>query len=179
MVRVARGYVPNDAVAEEVAQEAWLGVLSGIARFEGRSTLRSWIFQIVIHCAMRRGQRERRDIPLSSLAPEGDAAEPAVPADRFFTEAHPRWPGHWSAGPEPWAEDRLLSMETMDLVRRAIEGLPKDQREVITLRDIEEWSAEEVCDALGLSDVNQRVLLHRARAKVRRAIEEHMRGQRG
>jgi RNA polymerase sigma-70 factor, ECF subfamily len=179
MVRVARGHVPTDAVAEEVAQEAWLGVLSGIAGFEGRSSLKTWIFRILINCAKGRGRRERRSIPFSALGSGDDAAEPTVPAERFFSGTHLRWAGHWVDRPEPWADDRLLSRETLSVMQRAIEQLSAEQREVVLLRDVEEWSADEVCDALGLSEGNQRVLLHRGRAKVRRALEEHMTGARG
>jgi len=175
MVRVARGHVPSDAVAEEVAQEAWLGVLSGLGGFEGRSSLKAWIFRILINCAKGRGQRERRSVPFSALAGEDEPAEPAVAPERFFDESH-RWAGHWATPPELWPEARLLSIETLGLVKRAIDTLSRDQREVITLRDVEGWSAEEVCEALGLSEANQRVLLHRARSRVRRAIEADLQG---
>ncbi|WP_437672605.1 RNA polymerase sigma factor [Sorangium sp. So ce131] len=174
MVRLARGYVPSDAVAEEVAQEAWMAMLAGLPRFEGRASLASWLFSIVVNRARTRSQRERRFVPLSSLA-TGEGEEATVDPDRFFGEGH-RWAGHWSAPPERWADDRLLAGETLDVVRRAIDALPEGQREVITLRDIEELSAAEVCAALGLTEANQRVLLHRARARVRRAVEEHMNG---
>src|SRR5262249_25261145 len=129
MVRVARGHVPSDAVAEEVAQEAWLGVLSGLGSFEGRSSLQAWIFRVLINCATVRGQRERRTVPFSALAGEQEAAEPAVAPERFLDESH-RWAGHWATPPELWPEERLLSIETLGLVKRAIEALSRDQREV-------------------------------------------------
>jgi len=173
MVRVARAFVSSDAVAEEVAQEAWLAVLEGIGSFEGRASLRSWMFSIVANRARTRGQREARSEPFSSFEdPEG---EPAVDPARFHPPDHPRWPGHWCSPPERWAEEQLLLQETVELTRRAIDTLPPAQRQVIVLRDVEGCSADEVCQALGVSDGNQRVLLHRARAKVRAILEPHLR----
>jgi RNA polymerase sigma-70 factor (ECF subfamily) len=176
MVRVARGFVPSRAVAEEVAQEAWLGVLQGLDRFEGRSSLKTWIFSILVKRARTRGERERRTVPFSSLvSDEADGSEPAVDADRFLGPDH-RWAGHWAAAPQPFdgPAERLLAGETMDIVRRAVEELPPAQRTVISLRDIEGWDAPEVCALLGVSEGNQRVLLHRARSRVRTALEEHL-----
>ena len=175
MVRLARTFVPSQAVAEEVAQEAWLGVLNGIERFEGRSSLKTWIMRIVTNQAMRRGQRERRTVPFSALAArdaEGD--EPAVDADAFLPEDH-RWAGHWAAAlnPFPDPEQRVLDRETTELIHRVVETLPEAQRAVITLRDIEGWETAEVCEALEISEGNQRVLLHRARSKVRSALDDH------
>jgi len=175
MVRVAQGYVRSRAVAEEVAQEAWVGVLHGIGRFESRSTVKTWIFRIVVNRAKTRAERERRTVPFSAL--EGDADESAVEPSRFLDAHHPRWPGHWAQSPQRWdelPEDCLLSRETLALARHAIDELPVRQREVILLRDVDGWSPEEVCDALGLSEGNQRVLLHRARSRVRAALEEHL-----
>ena len=176
MIRVARFYVASQAVAEEVVQEAWLGVLKGLHLFEGRSSLQGWIFRIVVNCAKARGVREARTVPLSSLATEeeqGDA--PTVPAERFSGEGE-LWAGHWSSPPSRWQDDQLSSAETARAVRRAIEELPPRQRAVITMRDVEGLDADEVCDVLGLSEANQRVLLHRARAKVRAAVEERLGG---
>jgi RNA polymerase sigma-70 factor (ECF subfamily) len=175
MVRVAQGYVRSRAVAEEVAQEAWLGVLHGIGRFEERSTLKTWIFRIVVNRAKTRAERERRTVPFSAL--EGDDDESAVDPSRFLDAHHPRWPGHWAQPPRRWdelPEECLLSRETLSLAREAIDELPVRQREVILLRDVDGWSPEEVCDALGLSEGNQRVLLHRARSRVRAALERHL-----
>ena len=176
MLAVARGYVRTRAVAEEVVQEAWVGVLNGIARFEGRSSLRTWIMRIVVNIAITRGEREARTIPFSTLAPEGD--EPAVDPDRFRDESD-GFPGHWRAYPANWAavtDDALLSRETLDVVMGAIEELPDAQRVVITMRDVAGCSAEEVCGTLEVSEGNQRVLLHRARPHVRNALERHLDG---
>jgi RNA polymerase sigma-70 factor (ECF subfamily) len=169
LVRVARMYVSSQAVAEEVAQETWLAVLEGIDRFEGRSSLKTWIFRILTNRAKTRGIREGRSLPFSSL----EADEPAVEADRFHGDGH-AWPGHWAAPPAGFPEERLLAGETREVIEQAIEALPPTQRAVISLRDIEGWSAEEVCNALTLSETNQRVLLHRARSSVRAALEQYL-----
>jgi RNA polymerase sigma-70 factor (ECF subfamily) len=173
MIRLAGSFVQSAAVAEEVVQEAWLGLLKGLDGFEGRSSLRSWIFGILVNCARSRGVREARSLPFSSLGPEEDEGEPVVDPSRFLPPDHPRWPGHWSSPPEAWAEQKLLDQEAALAARRAIEALPGRQREVITLRDVEGWASDEVCHALRISEANQRVLLHRARSKVRAALEEH------
>jgi len=174
MLRVAMLFVSSRAVAEEVVQEAWLGVLTGIERFEGRSSLKTWIFRILTNTAKTRGQREGRSVPFSSL---GDASddEPSVDPDLFFSDG--RWAGHWMSAPQRWdavPEHRLVADETVDVVRRAIAGLPASQQTVISLRDVEGWGAEEVCDVLEISEANQRVLLHRARARVRKALDEYL-----
>ncbi len=168
-VRVAQMYVPSRALAEEVAQETWLAVLEGIDRFEGRSSLKTWLFRILTNRAKTRGMREGRSLPFSSL--ENDDA--AVDVDRF-RDPDDGWPGHWRAPPRAFPEERLLAAETRDVIADAIERLPETQRTVITLRDIEGWSADEVCNALTLSETNQRVLLHRARSAVRAALEKYM-----
>jgi RNA polymerase sigma-70 factor, ECF subfamily len=173
LLRVAQIYVSSRAVAEEVVQETWLGVLKGIDRFEARSSLKTWIFRILTNIAKTRGQREGRTVPFSALERPGIVPEPAVDADRFLPADHERWPGHWSSKPEPWPEDRLLAAETRALVEQAIEGLPPAQRAVISLRDVEGWSSDETRNALGVSETNQRVLLHRARSKVRQALEDY------
>jgi RNA polymerase sigma-70 factor (ECF subfamily) len=176
MVRVARGFVPTHAVAEEVAQEAWLGVLDGLPRFEGRSSLRTWIFSILVKRAKTRGERERRTVPFSALVRrETDGEVPAVDPDRFLG-LDDRWAGHWACGPKRFAEpaEWLAADETRALVRAAVDGLPPAQRTVISLRDLEGWDASEVSALLGISNGNQRVLLHRARAKVRTALEGHL-----
>jgi len=178
MLRVAQTYVRTPAVAEEVVQETWVGVLDGLERFEGRSTLKTWVFRILTNRAKTRGEREARTMPMSCLAAVAEPDdEDAVEADRFLAADHARWPGHWAAAPSDWEripDERLLGRETIEHIRVAVEELPVRQREVIVLRDIEGWSAEEVCDALDVSEVNQRVLLHRARSKVRRALEEYL-----
>jgi RNA polymerase sigma-70 factor (ECF subfamily) len=170
--RVARAYVSTDAVAEEVVQETWLAVISGLDRFEQRSTLKTWMFHILTNRAKTRGTRERRTVPFASLAAAGD--EPAVPPERFQDEGQ-TWPGHWSAPPRPWEdpERRLASLEAREYLRAAIAGLPPTQQAVLTLRDVEGLDAEEVCGLLDVSAGNQRVLLHRARAKVRTQLERY------
>lgn len=151
---LARTFVRNQAVAEEVVQETWLAVLSGIDRFEGRSSLKTWIFQILSNRAKTRAVRERRSAPFSALAGDGDDDEAAVDPDRFRGEGH-RWAGHWAAAPSDWShlpEDCLLGQETLARVNAAIETLPPRQAEVIVLRDVEGWEPEEVCAALGMSN---------------------------
>ncbi|MFN8123005.1 MAG: sigma-70 family RNA polymerase sigma factor [Thermoleophilia bacterium] len=176
MLRLAAEFVPTPAVAEEVVQEAWLGVLRGIDAFEGRASLRTWVLRIVANIARTRGARERRTLPFSAIAQaEAAAAEPAVSPDRFLPAGH-RWAGHWADGPRAFAmpEALLLGGETVTLIRRAIDRLPPAQRTVITLRDVEGWSSREVCELLDISEVNQRVLLHRARSRVRAVLERHL-----
>ena len=173
MLRVAEMYVSSRAVAEDVVQEAWVGVLRGIGRFEGRSSLKTWLYRIVANTAKTLGVRESRSVPFSSLGDDGD--EGTVDADRFLGSGD-RFPGHWAVPPQVWApEGRLLADETLGVVERAIDKLPPAQRAVITMRDVQGFTSEEVCNALDLTETNQRVLLHRARAKVRRALEEYMR----
>lgn len=174
LVRVARIYVTTQAAAEEVAAETWLAVLNGLDRFEGRSSLRTWIFRILTNIAKTRGQRDGRTLPFSALEDPGRVPEAALDADRFLDPEHPRWPGHWAVRPEPWPEDAVIAAETQARLAEAIEALPPAQRAVISLRDVEGWSSEEVRNALELSETNQRVLLHRARAKVRRALESYL-----
>jgi len=172
MLAVARNYVRSRAVAEEVVQEAWVGVLKGIDRFESRSSLRTWILRIVVNIAITRGTKEARSVPLSSLGPDDESA---VDVDRFRGAGDP-FPGHWRAYPSDWnalPEDALAGKETLELVRETIAGLPELQRLVITLRDIAGLEPEEVCETLAITDGNQRVLLHRARARVRARLEEH------
>jgi RNA polymerase sigma-70 factor, ECF subfamily len=174
--RLALTYVRSAAVADEVVQETWLGVLKGIDRFEGRSSLKTWIYQILTNTAKTRAQREGRTVPLSSIQSFGDD-EPAVDPSRFLDEQHERYPGHWAAPPTRWdrlPEESLLGRETLEVLRTAIDALPEMQRRVIVLRDMEGWSAEEACDLLDLSEANQRVLLHRARSKARAALEAHL-----
>lgn len=180
MLRVARMYVSSQAVAEEVVQEAWLGVLQGIDRFEGRSSLRTWILRIVTNIAKTRGVRESRSVPFASLAGD-DLDEPTFDPSLFREADAPIWPGHWSTPPRDWhnqPEERLLGSETLDAVRAAIDDLPPMQAQVIRLRDVAGWSSTEVCNALDLTDTNQRVLLHRARAKVRRSLERRLETER-
>jgi RNA polymerase sigma-70 factor (ECF subfamily) len=171
-VRRTRARVPS--VAEEVAQETWLGVLNGLDRFEGRSSLKTWIFRILTNIAKTRAVRDGRTLPFSALQDPARVPEAAVEADRFLDSEHPRWPGHWAVKPAPWPEEALVAGETRERLAEAIEALPATQRAVISLRDIEGWTSEEVRNALDLSETNQRVLLHRARSKVRAALESYL-----
>jgi RNA polymerase sigma-70 factor (ECF subfamily) len=166
MLRIARAHTPSRAVAEEVVQEAWLGVLTGLERFEGRSSLKTWLLRIVANRARTRGERERRSVPLSSLESGDDG--PTVDPSRFLDS------GAWGIAPAEWPEERLLAGETLEQVKLAIATLPPRQQEVIVLRDIEGWEPEDVSQALEISDGNQRVLLHRARAKVRNELEAYL-----
>ena len=171
MLRVARMYVATRAVAEEVVQEAWLGVLQGIDRFEGRSSLKTWVFRILVNRAMTRGAREGRSVPFAALAADEAARdEPAVDPSRFTRE------GAWVSAPRRWEDEpeaAARSAETLAVVRAAIDELPATQRLVITMRDLEGFGADETRNALEISETNQRVLLHRGRAKVRAALERH------
>jgi RNA polymerase sigma-70 factor (ECF subfamily) len=175
LLRVAMAYVPSRAVAEEVVQETWIAVMGGIDRFEGRSSVKTWIFRILANVAMRGGSRERRSVPFAALAAAEDTGEPSVDPDRFLPPDHELFPGHWLISPTRWPtpEEGLLAGETRAVIVAAIDELPKAQRTVIALRDIEGWSADEVCAALEISAGNQRILLHRARTRVRAALEEH------
>jgi RNA polymerase sigma-70 factor, ECF subfamily len=175
MIRVAMAYVPTRAAAEEAVQEAWIGVMRGIDGFEGRASLKTWIFRILTNVAMRSGARERRSVPFSALAAAEDTGEPTVDPDRFLPSDHALFAGHWVVMPTRWPtpEEGLLAGETREIIAAAIAELPVAQRTVIALRDIEGWTSEEVCDALEISAGNQRILLHRARSRVRSAIESY------
>jgi RNA polymerase sigma-70 factor (ECF subfamily) len=176
MLAVARGYVKTHAAAEEVVQDAWLGVLKGLDRFQGRSSLRTWIVSIVINIARTRGVRDARTLPFSSL--DSASGQPAVNPDRF-RGPEDAFPGHWNRYPSDWRslpEEVLLSRETISTVMRAMDDLPAAQKAVITMRDVNGWTGEEVCAALDISPGNQRVLLHRARSQVRAALKRHLDG---
>jgi RNA polymerase sigma-70 factor (ECF subfamily) len=175
--RTARMYVATDAQADEVVQETWLAVIKGIDRFERRSSVKTWIYRILMNIARTKGVRESRSVPFSS-APSAmaEGAEPTFSPDRFRPPDDPEWPGHWSSFPFDWEhqpETRLLASETLAFVGAALRELPPAQREVLTLRDVNGWTSTEVCHALGVSETNQRVLLHRGRAKVRSALESY------
>lgn len=174
MLRIARMYVSSRAVAEEVVQEAWLGILKGLERFEGRSSLRTWMYRIVANIAKTRGQRDGRSIPFSAL--EGADAASGVDPEWFFGAAE-QGSGGWRTFPDDWQgipEERLAAHETLEQIGRAIDDLPPMQAEVLRLRDVLGWSSEEVRNALDLSETNQRVLLHRARGRVRRTLHEYL-----
>jgi RNA polymerase sigma-70 factor (ECF subfamily) len=172
MLHLARCYVSTDSAAEDVVQEAWLGALRGLANFEGRSQLRTWVLRIVANIAKTWGQREYKAVPFASAPfPTG----PTVAPDRFQPPGVPG-AGAWSTPPQPWPslpEDELLTTEARQVLRRAMADLPEGQRAVIELRDLDGYEASEVCEALGLTPGNQRVLLHRARAAVRARVEPY------
>ena len=177
MIAVARNYVRTREVAEEVVQEAWLGVLKGLDRFEGRSSLKTWVMRILVNIAITRGGREAHSVPFSSLLP-ADQEEPSVEPERFRPPGE-AFAGHWNSYPGDWTslpEEGLLARETLEVARRAMQELPDAQRTVIAMRDVAGCSADEVCDALDVSPGNQRVLLHRARSRVRAALERHLDG---
>ena len=176
LLRLALVYCRSRDIAEEVVQDAWLGVLKGIDRFEGKAAFRTWLFRILVNRARTNAGREGRTLSFSSLEDEaGSPGEPAVSPERF-RPADDKWPHNWAVPPRSWGESadaKLLSSETMELVKRAIDALPPAQQQVITLRDIEGLTAEDVCNVLTISETNQRVLLHRARSRVRAQLERH------
>ena len=169
MLRLALSRVESRAVAEEVVQDAWLTVLRSLDRYERRSSFRTWVLGIVVNLARSRARAERRAVPLSSVS------GPSVDQARFLPATHPRWPHHWAVEPAAWRtpEDELLAAETRKIILDAVDALPFAQREVIVLRDVEGMPSTEVCNILGLTDTHQRVLLHRARSRVRDALERY------
>jgi RNA polymerase sigma-70 factor, ECF subfamily len=174
LLRVARGYVPSREIAEEVVQETWLALLKGIANFEGRSSLRTWLFAVMINIAKARGVRERRDADAAIAAYTGGTVDPAR-----FREAGDPYPGHWKQGEEPspfpdTPEGSVLGNELVDITRRELDKLPDRQRMVVTLRDMLGFDSNEVCELLDISVANQRVLLHRGRAAVRQVLEDYL-----
>jgi RNA polymerase sigma-70 factor, ECF subfamily len=184
MLRLARAYVPSRSVAEEVVQETWLALLEGLDRFEERSSVKTWLFRVVVNIAKTRAVRERRTTPFSALPQatgdeDGDNAGPLVDPARFLPPDHEQWPGHWAQPPQSWRDNpelSALSHEVLDEVGHALDGLSARQRATVLLRDVEGFSAEEVCDLLAISAANQRVLLHRGRAHVRQALEDYLAG---
>jgi RNA polymerase sigma-70 factor, ECF subfamily len=174
MLRVARGYVPSREIAEEVVQETWIALLKGIDRFEGRSSLRTWLFAVMINIAKARGVRERRDADAAIVGYTGGTVDPAR-----FREAGDPYPGHWKQGEEPspfpeTPEGSVLGNELVDIARRELDKLPERQRIVVTLRDMLGFDSGEVCHLLDISIANQRVLLHRGRAAVRQVLEDYL-----
>jgi len=175
MLRLASVHLSR-AVAEDVVQDSWVGVLRGVDRFEGRSTVKTWIFSILMNRVKTQVYREGRTVPFSALADPMTESEPAVDPSRFRGADDPEWPHWWATPPKRWGdspEAQLLSKEGRAQIQRAIERLPTSQREVITLCDVEGWASAEVCELLQITPNNQRVLLHRARSKVRRALEQY------
>lgn len=172
-------YVSDHSVAEEVVQETWIGVLEGLDRFEGRSSLKTWIFRILTNKAKTRGVRESRHVSFSTVGTsDGDADEPAVDPSQFRTTGH--WAGYWASYPQPWDENTpeklALSKEGGAFLEQAIEALPSNLRQVLVLRDVEGLDSKDVCVMLEISEANQRVLLHRARSRIRRALEKYVEG---
>jgi RNA polymerase sigma-70 factor (ECF subfamily) len=175
MLRVARSYAPTHQIAEEAVQETWIALLKGISRFEGRSSLRTWLFAVLINIAKQRGMRERRDADAEIAAFTGGTVDPA----RFRTADDPMWPGHWKERQEPAAfpdtpEGSVLADELITFARRELDKLPERQRMVVSLRDLLGFDSSEVCELLNISLANQRVLLHRGRAAVRQALENYL-----
>lgn len=175
MLRVAHGYAPTHQIAEEVVQETWIALLKGISRFEGRSSLRTWLFAVVINIAKQRGIRERRAADAEIAAYTGGTVDPA----RFRSADDPMWPGHWEERQEPAAfpdtpEESILGDELITVARRELDKLPERQRMVVSLRDMLGFDSSEVCELLNISLANQRVLLHRGRAAVRQALENYL-----
>lgn len=176
MLAIAQSYVKGRSVAEEVVQETWLAVIRGLDRFEGRSSLKTWMISILVNQAKTRGTREARSLPFASLAADHD--EPAVAPERFRGPGD-QYPGGWREFPANWhasAETAVQDRETLRVAMRAIAELPPAQQTVIRMRDVEGYSSEEVCATLDVSEANQRVLLHRARSRVRSALERHLDG---
>jgi RNA polymerase sigma-70 factor, ECF subfamily len=175
LLGVARGYVSSHAIAEEVVQDTWIALVKGISHFEGRSSLRTWLFAVMINIAKARGIRERRDADAEAQAFSGGTVDPS----RFRPASDPRWPGHWKEHEEPAAfpdtpEGSALSHELVAVARRELDKLPERQRMVVTLRDMLGFDSSEVCELLGISVANQRVLLHRGRAAVRQVLEDYL-----
>ncbi|MCA9472738.1 MAG: sigma-70 family RNA polymerase sigma factor [Nitrospirales bacterium] len=182
LLRVAMAYVPSRAVAEEVVQETWMGVLAGLPRFEGRSSFKTWLFTILTNRAKTRGQRESRYMPFPEKGKPEDGDEgQGVDVDAFIQTGSKA--GHWITPPHAWdhgTPERLaLSKESREQIERAIAALPDTQRQVMTLRDLEGMSSGEVCNILGVTETNQRVLLHRARTRVRKALAQYIEGRSG
>jgi RNA polymerase sigma-70 factor, ECF subfamily len=174
MLRVAGGYVPNHQIAEEVVQETWIALLKGIDKFEGRSSLRTWLFTIMVNIAKARGIREHRSAEVQVLAFTGGTVDPAR-----FRDSGERWAGHWKEHevPAPFPdtpEGSVLGDELVAVTRRELDKLPARQREVVTMRDVLGMAADEVCALLDISVANQRVLLHRGRAAVREVLEDYL-----
>ncbi|MFD5245163.1 RNA polymerase sigma factor [Amycolatopsis sp. NPDC058340] len=176
LLRLALLYSPSREVAEEAVQETWIAVLRALDGFEGRSTLRTWICRILINVARRRSAAENRSLPFSSVADGSDGPDaPAVEPERFLRSGP--YVGHWASPLHDWStipEHTLLAGELQDVVARAIEGLSDNQRVVITLRDVEGWTSDEVCELLSVDAGHQRVILHRARSRVRATLERYL-----
>ena len=178
LIRMAMGHVADREVAEEVVQDTWMAVIEGLDRFEGRSSLRTWIFGIMIHKAKDRGVREKRHVNFSSFESVDDEGEEAVDPSRFHQSGE--WAGHWAFPPQPWddqtPEKLMASQQAVSAMQKAIEALPKNLKEVLILRDVEGIEAKEVCELLKITETNLYVRLHRARERVRQAVETYLEG---
>jgi RNA polymerase sigma-70 factor, ECF subfamily len=178
LIRSAMGYVADREVAEEVVQDTWMAVINGLDLFEGRSSLRTWIFGIMIHKAKDRGVREKRHVNFSSFESVDDEGEEAVDPSRFHQSGE--WAGHWAFPPQPWddqtPEKLMASQQAVSAMQKAIEALPKNLKEVLILRDVEGIEAKEVCELLKITETNLYVRLHRARERVRQAVETYLAG---
>lgn len=178
LIRSAMGYVADREVAEEVVQDTWMAVINGLDLFEGRSSLRTWIFGIMIHKAKDRGVREKRHVNFSSFESVDDEGEEAVDPSRFHQSGE--WAGHWAFPPQPWddqtPEKLMASQQAVSAMQNAIEALPKNLKEVLILRDVEGIEAKEVCELLKITETNLYVRLHRARERVRQAVETYLAG---
>lgn len=179
LIRMALAYVADREVAEEVVQDTWIAVIDGLSRFEGRSSLRTWIFGIMIHKAKDRGVREKRHVNFSSFESVDDDNDEAVDPSRFHQSGE--WAGHWAFPPQPWddqtPEKLLASQQAVNAMNRAIEALPQTLKDVLILRDVEGVEAKEACDILRITETNLYVRLHRARERVRQAVESYLEGR--
>lgn len=178
LIRTAMGYVADREMAEEVVQDTWMAVIEGLGRFEGRSSLRTWIFGIMIHKAKDRGVREKRHTTFSSFESADDDSDETIDPSRFHQSGE--WAGHWAFPPQPWddrtPEKLLASEQAVNAMNRAIEKLPRTLKEVLILRDVEGVEAKEACEMLKITETNLYVRLHRARERVRRAVETYLVG---
>lgn len=178
LIRMAMGYVADRELAEEVVQDTWMAVIKGLDRFEGRSSLRTWIFGIMIHKAKDRGVREKRHTTFSDFETFDDDREEAVDPSRFHQSGE--WTGHWAVPPQPWDEQTpeklLASQQAVNAMHRAIDALPSTLKAVLILRDVEGVEAKEVCEILKITETNLYVRLHRARERVRQAVEAYLEG---
>ena len=179
LIRMAMGHVADREMAEEVVQDTWMAVIENLDRFEGRSSLRTWIFGILIHKAKDRGIREKRHTTFSAIGSYDDDSEEAVDPSRFQQSGE--WDGHWAFPPQPWDEQTpeklLASQQAVNAMNQAIETLPMTLKEVLILRDVEGVEVKEVCELLKITETNLYVRLHRARERVRQAVESYLEGK--